>query len=109
MIKEVGIVTINDLQKELKDNVYSITSIADLKENWKVRLIVDSENEKKLMQTVKKLKINANFSAKPENKSILRLCYKNIVVSVESEFKVQKALSKPITEEDCLNPNFKIR
>lgn len=105
--KEVGIVTINDLKK-VKDNVYSITSTADLKENWKVRLIVDSENEKKLMQTVKKLKINANFSAKPENKAILRLCYKNIVVSVESEFKVQKALSKPITEEDCLTQISKL-
>ena len=105
--KEMGIITINDLKKR-NFKTYSMTSTAIVKEGWHANIIVDVENEEKLLQNQRKIKINAQFSAKPNEKAVLNFNYNNVSIKAESDFIVQKAISHPIEYKDCLSQFAKL-
>lgn len=97
---EQGIISINDISKLEKD-IYRITTTNIIEKNCKVRLIVDSENERKVLSNYKKINVEINFYAKEGEKAKLVLKTENGYAEQTSNFLVEKAKSSPLTEFEC--------
>ncbi len=97
---EQGIITLVDIKK-LSDNTYLVSTTANLPNSSEVRLVVDSEFENKYLNNVKKIGVDAYLSAHINQKVKLELSFKDISVTIESEYLAPQAKTLSLTYNDA--------
>ncbi len=97
---EQGIITLVDIKK-LSDKLYLATTTANIPEQSEVRLVVDSDFEKKYLDKTKKIKVDALLVAKVGEKVKLKLSASGSNIIIESEFLAPQAKTSPLTYNDC--------
>ncbi len=98
--KELCVISIVDVQKQ-KDNVYKITTTSNVEIESDVNLIVDSKLEEKYIENKKYILVDCNFTANEGERAKIELKSSNVSITLESDFVVEHAKTKPLNYEDC--------
>ena len=98
--KEIGIIAIKDLQK-IKNNLYKITTTNYIENGAEARLIIDYENENKVLNNSRQIKIDITFFAFHGEKAKIIFNANATKIIIESDNVVDCAKTNPLTEEEC--------
>lgn len=97
--KEVGIISVNDV-KNLGGNFYKLTTTNVIPNKAEVRLIVDSEMEKEILQAKRTIQVKAYFNAEIGRQAKLVLEYNDVKTQALSDEPVQEAKTSPLSYDD---------
>lgn len=98
--KEIGIITLKDIKVVGKDK-YVVTTTAHIKNDSQVRLVVDNNQEKEILNATRQINVDATLSALIGKKAQLILKTEECEVVQESEFILEESKNCPIDEEMC--------
>ena len=99
--KEMASLVIGDLKK-IK-NGYQITTTNFIKNNWKVRRIVDKNSEDDILNTKKFISVDIEFSAKENSNLLVKLKSQGVTTSFVSDFIAQKSVNQPLKNDDIIS------
>lgn len=104
--KECGIITVKDFKK-LSKNEYILTTTNIIPANSKVRLIVDSESEKKIIENKRRILVEGEIECKIGLPSKLTLKTEKGIFTAYGEI-LQEGKNHSLTEEECFNQISKL-
>lgn len=97
---EMCSLSVQDVKKVGKDK-FAFTTTVNVPLKSKVNLIVDSALENQLLETERKLEVDAVIDFKVGEPAIMKLQYKDVFVKVSGDV-LEEAKAQPLTKEECL-------